>query len=283
MSEFGLNIKTDTGGKRVELECEHQNGLLYVVPAESSWVCSEELMHAHAMAGFFRQLMELDDVARHVVHSVFWNMGQNCTSNSRLIVHASLHDELVGRVVDRLKDWRTGNPLDPANALGAIVTREHFDKVMGYIDGAKADGASLSAGGEALADGDGLYIAPTVFGGVDRDMTIARDEVFGPVLAVIPTGSDTEAIDIANDTPYGLQASLFTANVKTAHRVSRAIQAGTVSVNCYGEGDIATPFGGFKQSGFGGRDNSLMAHDQYTQTKTIWIDISDDGIDEEIG
>lgn len=154
---------------------------------------------------------------------------------------------------------------------------------MGYIDGAKADGASLSAGGEALADGDGLYIAPTVFGGVDRDMTIARDEVFGPVLAVIPTGSDTEAIDIANDTPYGLQASLFTANVKTAHRVSRAIQAGTVSVNCYGEGDIATPFGGFKQSGLGGRDNSLMAHDQYTQTKTIWIDISGDGIDEEIG
>lgn len=227
--------------------------------------------------------VNLDDVARHTVFSVFWNMGQNCTSNSRLIVHKSLHDDLMERILDRVSDWRTGNPLDPANALGAMVTKDHFDKVVGYIEGAKKDGADVLVGGDALEDANGLFIPPTVFAGVNCDMTIAREEVFGPVLAVIPVGSDAEAVEVANDTPYGLQASVFTGDIKSAHRVSRAVRAGTVSVNCYSEGDIATPFGGYKQSGFGGRDNSLMAHDQYTQTKTIWIDVSDDGIDEEIG
>lgn len=225
----------------------------------------------------------LDDVARHVVYSVFWNMGQNCTSNSRLIVHKSLQDELMTRVTDRLQDWRTGNPLDPANALGAMVTKEHFDKVMGHIAAAKKEGVSVACGGDAIEEGKGLYIAPTVFAGVKPDMSIAREEVFGPVLAVIPVGSDDEAIGIANDTHYGLQASLYTSNVAKAHRYSRAIRAGTVSVNCYSEGDITTPFGGYKLSGFGGRDNSLMAHDQYTETKTIWINLSDDHVDEEIG
>jgi gamma-glutamyl-gamma-aminobutyraldehyde dehydrogenase len=121
-----------------------------------------------------------------------------------------------------------------------------------------------------------------VFDGVKPDMTIAREEIFGPVLSVIEVASDAQAVEVANDTPYGLQASLFTANVKRAHRVARAIQAGTVTVNCYGEGDITTPFGGYKQSGFGGRDNSLKAHDQYTETKTIWIDLSDTVIDESV-
>ena len=225
----------------------------------------------------------LDDVARHVVHAVFWNMGQNCTSNSRLIVHKSLADDLLERIGDRLKDWRTGDPLDPANALGAIVTREHFDKIMGDIARARKDGAEAVHGGEAIGDGDGLYIAPTVFTGVDPGMAIAREEVFGPVLAVIPAGSDDAAIEMANDTRYGLQASLFTSDVAKAHRCARAIRAGTVSVNCYSEGDITTPFGGYKLSGFGGRDNSLAAHDQYTETKTIWINTSDSHVDEEIG
>ncbi|MCP4386633.1 MAG: aldehyde dehydrogenase [Hyphomicrobiales bacterium] len=225
----------------------------------------------------------LDDVARHVVYSVFWNMGQNCTSNSRLIVHKSLEDDLLNRVGDRLKDWRTGNPFDPANALGAIVTREHFDKIMGDIARAKKEGARIAHGGDAIVEGDGLYIEPTVFTGVKPGVALARDEVFGPVLAVLPVGSDDAAVDLANDTRYGLQASLYTSNVTKAHRYARAIKAGTVSVNCYSEGDITTPFGGYKQSGFGGRDNSLAAHDQYTETKTIWINTSDDHVDGEIG
>ena len=114
-------------------------------------------------------------------------------------------------------------------------------------------------------------------------MDIAVDEVFGPVMAVIPVGSDQEAITLANQTEYGLQASLFTSDVGRAHFYSRQLQAGTVSVNCYSEGDITTPFGGYKQSGFGGKDNSLMAHDQYVQTKTIWIDLSEDHVEEDIG
>jgi gamma-glutamyl-gamma-aminobutyraldehyde dehydrogenase len=117
---------------------------------------------------------------------------------------------------------------------------------------------------------------------VKPDMTIAREEIFGPVVAIIEVASDAKGLELANDTCYGLQASLYTSSIKNAHRYARAIQAGTVSVNCYGEGDIATPFGGYKLSGFGGRDNSLQAHEQYSETKTIWIDISDDPIDESI-
>ena len=183
---------------------------------------------------------------------------------------------------DKTNDWRNGAPLDPANKLGAMVTREHFDKVMGYIEAGRNEGASVVRGGEAIDNGGGFYIAPTIFDGVKSDMTIARDEIFGPVLSVIPVGNEEQAVQAANDTCFGLQASVFTSHLKKAHRVARAIQAGTVTVNCYGEGDITTPFGGYKMSGFGGRDNSLMAHDQYTETKTIWIDLSDDEVDAEV-
>lgn len=217
----------------------------------------------------------LDDVASHVVGAVFWNMGQNCTSNSRFIVHKSLQGEMMERIESKLADWPTGNPLDPENALGAMITKEHFDKVMGDINTAKKQGARLVSGGEAITDGEGLYIAPTIFTDVTPDMSIVTDEIFGPVLGVISVDDDDEAISVANDTCYGLQASLFTSNLTKAHRYARDIKAGTVSVNCYSEGDITTPFGGYKLSGFGGRDNSLAAHDQYTETKTIWIDLSE--------
>jgi gamma-glutamyl-gamma-aminobutyraldehyde dehydrogenase len=216
----------------------------------------------------------LDDVASHVVGAVFWNMGQNCTSNSRFIVHKSLQNEMMERIESKLADWPTGDPLDPKNALGAMITKEHFDKVMGDIATAKTQGASVVSGGEAIVDNKGLYIAPTIFTDVKPDMDLATEEIFGPVLAVIPVEDDDEAIRVANDTCYGLQASLFTASLTKAHRYARDIRAGTVSVNCYAEGDITTPFGGYKLSGFGGRDNSLAAHDQYTETKTIWIDLS---------
>ena len=218
----------------------------------------------------------LDGVAEHVVFAALWNMGQNCTANSRLIVHESLKGSLLKKVKEKMKDWHTGDPLDPENQLGAIISKEQYDKILGYIEVAKSEGAELIEGGNAINLGEGLFIEPTLFTGVSAEMTIAKEEVFGPVFVMMTVDSDEEAIKLANDTCYGLQASLFTSSVTKAHKYGRALQAGTVSVNCYGEGDISTPFGGYKLSGFGGRDNSLMAHDQYTETKTLWIDISED-------
>lgn len=175
-----------------------------------------------------------------------------------------------------MADWHTGDPLDPENQLGAIISREQYDKILGYIKIAKEQGAELIEGGNAIDLGGGLFVEPTLFVGVTSEMVIAKEEIFGPVFAMMVVDSDEEAINLANDTCYGLQASLYTSSVTKAHKYGRALQAGTVSVNCYGEGDISTPFGGYKLSGFGGRDNSLMAHDQYTETKTLWIDISED-------
>lgn len=255
-----LEYSAQSNLKRVTLECGGKNPAVVLQDAK-----------------------QLDDIARHVVQAAFWNMGQNCTANSRLIVHNDIHDALIERILDRTADWRTGDPLDPSNALGAIVSQEQFDKINGFIDSAKRQGARQLTKESVKNNGNGLFIAPIIFGDVNPDMKIAVDEIFGPVMAVIPVGSDQEAITLANQTEYGLQASLFTSDVGRAHFYSRQIQAGTVSVNCYSEGDIATPFGGYKQSGFGGKDNSLMAHDQYLQTKTIWIDLGEDHVEEEIG
>jgi gamma-glutamyl-gamma-aminobutyraldehyde dehydrogenase len=193
-----------------------------------------------------------------------------------LIVHRAVKDALLDKIIQRTRDWRTGDPLDPSNALGAIVDQTQYDKVLGYIDSGKQDGARVVVGGAPIDDENGLYIQPTIFDNVAPDMRIAREEIFGPVLAIITVDSTEQAVSAANDTPYGLTASVFTAHVKRAHNIAKAIQAGTVTVNCFGEGDITTPFGGFKQSGFGGRDNSIHAHDQYTELKTIWLDLGDD-------
>jgi gamma-glutamyl-gamma-aminobutyraldehyde dehydrogenase len=165
------------------------------------------------------------------------------------------------------RNWKTGDPLDPRHHLGALVDKEHFRKVSAYLKKGK-----IVIGGKTQ---QGRYVLPTIIDQVKATDKLAREEVFGPVLAVITVRSTDEAIAVANDTEYGLAASVFSANGKQALRAAREIRAGTVTVNCYGEGDITTPFGGYKQSGFGGRDNSLHAHDQYTELKTIWIDLSD--------
>ena len=217
----------------------------------------------------------LDVVARHATQAVFWNMGENCSSNSRLIVHQKIKQQLIDQILVKLRDWPLGDPLDPANRLGAIVSKEQFDTIMGYIAKGKSEGAKVIAGGNTHPLGKGYFIEPTIFDNVLPKMTIAREEIFGPVLSIISASSADEAVRVANDTSYGLAASIFTGNVGRAHRMARDIRAGTVTINCYGEGDITTPFGGFKLSGFGGRDKSLHAHDQYTELKTIWADISD--------
>jgi gamma-glutamyl-gamma-aminobutyraldehyde dehydrogenase len=211
----------------------------------------------------------LDRVAAHVVNGAFWNMGENCSATSRLIVHEKVKDALLERILANAREWALGDPLDPENRIGALVSKEHFEKVCTYLD----KGAKVHLGGRSV---DGKYVEPTVMDVKNNDAKAAREEIFGPVLSVIAVKSFDEAIAVANDTGYGLAASIFTANGKRALRGARALKAGTVTVNSYGEGDITTPFGGFKQSGFGGRDNSIHAHDQYTQIKTIWLDLSDD-------
>jgi gamma-glutamyl-gamma-aminobutyraldehyde dehydrogenase len=242
--------------KRVVLECGGKNPCIVMDDAE-----------------------DLDYVATQVTQAVFWNMGENCSSNSRLIVHRAVKDALIERILHRAREWRTGTPLDPANRLGAIVSKAQYDRILSYIAKGSQEGAKLLLGGKAIENGGGFFIEPTVFDEVRPGMTIASDEIFGPVLAIVTVSSADEAIQVANDTPYGLAASIFTANARTAHRMARRIRAGTVTVNCYGEGDITTPFGGYKQSGFGGRDNSLHAHDQYTELKTIWLDVSDKAVE----
>jgi gamma-glutamyl-gamma-aminobutyraldehyde dehydrogenase len=210
---------------------------------------------------------DLDLVAEHVVNGAFWNMGENCSASSRLIVHEAVKEKLMKRIIARTRNWKTGDPLDPRHHLGALVDKEHFKKVSAYLKKGKT-----VIGGKTE---QGRYVLPTIIDDVKATDKLAREEVFGPVLAVITVRSTEAAIAIANDTDYGLAASVFSANGKQALRAAREIRAGTVTVNCYGEGDITTPFGGYKQSGFGGRDNSLHAHDQYTELKTIWIDLSD--------
>jgi gamma-glutamyl-gamma-aminobutyraldehyde dehydrogenase len=210
---------------------------------------------------------DLDLVAENVVNGAFWNMGENCSASSRLIVHEAVKDKLMKRIIARTRNWKTGDPLDPRHHLGALVDKEHFRKVSAYLKKGK-----IVIGGKTQ---QGRYVLPTIIDQVKATDKLAREEVFGPVLAVIAVRSTDEAIAVANDTEYGLAASVFSANGKQALRAAREIRAGTVTVNCYGEGDITTPFGGYKQSGFGGRDNSLHAHDQYTELKTIWIDLSD--------
>ncbi|WP_432344384.1 aldehyde dehydrogenase [Shinella yambaruensis] len=215
----------------------------------------------------------LDRVAAHLVNGAFWNMGENCSASSRLIVQRGIKDELLKRMVAHAREWPMGDPLAPENRVGALVSKAHFEKVASYLE----KGQKIVLGGKAR---DG-FVEPTIIDVADRDAKVVREEIFGPVLTVLTVESYDEAIALANDTEYGLAASIYTANAKRAIRGARAIRAGTVTVNCFGEGDITTPFGGFKSSGFGGRDNGIHAHDQYTRIKTIWIDLTDD-VDEAV-
>ncbi|WP_295042862.1 aldehyde dehydrogenase [uncultured Paracoccus sp.] len=212
---------------------------------------------------------DLDAVAAHVVNGAFWNMGQNCSAGSRLIVHKAIQDRLMARIQAHAREWILGDPLDPQVRVGALVSPAHFGKVSAYLEAAQSE--TILMGGTSPAKG---FVEPTIVQ-TARDSKLAVEEIFGPILTVIPVGSFEEAIAVANDTEYGLAASIFTANGKRALRGARMLRAGTVTVNSFGEGDISTPFGGYKQSGFGGRDNSIHAHDQYTQLKTIWLDLTD--------
>jgi 4-(gamma-glutamylamino)butanal dehydrogenase len=210
----------------------------------------------------------IDRVAAHIVNGAFWNMGENCSATSRLIVQKGIKEDLLNRIFAHAREWPMGDPLNPTHRIGALVSSQHFEKVSSFL----GRGVKILMGGKAEKG----FVEPTIIEITDHNAPQAREEIFGPVLSVLTVESFDEAISVANDTEYGLAASIFTANIKKAMRGARSIRAGTVTVNSFGEGDISTPFGGFKASGFGGRDNGIHAHDQYTQIKTIWVDLADD-------
>ena len=221
----------------------------------------------------FADCPDLDRAAQAAAGSVFFNQGESCNAPSRLLVEESIKDALVERILAQVPRYQPGNPLEDATVMGAVVDEAQLDTVMGYIEAGKREGAKLLAGGErARQDSGGFYVQPTVFDGVRNDMTIAREEIFGPVLSVISFRDPAEAVRLANDNVYGLQAAVWTRDVNKAHGVARALRAGTVHVNQYDEDDITVPFGGYKQSGVG-RDKSLHAFDKYTELKTTWLRI----------
>lgn len=215
----------------------------------------------------------LDEAAiNDILSAAFWNMSENCSCGSRLLVHSSQKEGLLSQLKKGLKAWKVGSPYESDTAIGPMIEKAHFEKVCHYLKIAKDEGATLIVGGSIREDlGSGWYIEPTIFDDVSADMTLFKEEVFGPLLAITSFETEDEAIKLANDTNYGLAASFYTQNIKRAYRVASSIKAGTVSINGFSEGDITTPFGGYKQSGFGGRDNGLEALAQYTQTKTIWV------------
>ncbi len=221
----------------------------------------------------FPDFADLQRAAQTVAGSMFFNQGESCNAPSRVLVHESIADDFVAAVVAQAPQYAPADPLDAATVMGALVDSTQMGTVLGYIQAGRDEGARCVAGGrQARSETGGCYVEPTVFDGVTPAMKIAREEIFGPVLGITRFGSEEEAVQLANASAYGLQASVWSDNLNRAHRVARALRAGTVHVNQYDEDDITVPFGGVKQSG-NGRDKSLHAFDKYTDLKTTWLRI----------
>ena len=221
----------------------------------------------------FDDFADIVRAAKTVAGSMFFNQGESCNAPSRVFVHERVADAFLEVVASEAPKYAPGDPLSGSAAMGAIVDETQLKTVLGYIEAGQAEGARVLAGGrQARIESGGFFIEPTVFDGVTNAMKIAREEIFGPVMSVIRFKTEAEAVAMANDSSYGLQASVWSDNINRAHRVARALRAGTVHVNQYDEDDITVPFGGFKQSG-NGRDKSLHAFDKYTELKTTWVRI----------
>jgi aldehyde dehydrogenase (NAD+) len=221
----------------------------------------------------------LDNAVKGVVSGIFAATGQTCVAGSRALVHRSIHDEFVERFVKLARTARMGNPLEESTQVGPITTRPQYKKVLDYIEIAKQQGAQVMLGGGPASRpecGDGWFVEPTVFAAVTPDMRIAQEEVFGPVLAVMPFESDNEAVEIANGSMYGLAAGVWTADIGRCLNVAKRLESGTVWINTYRVSSPLSPFGGYKRSGFG-RESGLLAIREFVQEKSVWIDTS--GID----
>lgn len=215
-----------------------------------------------------------DDLINAGIQAAFWNAGQNCSANMRQIVSSKISEAYVDKVTERAKSIRLGDPLDPTTEMGAIVSLEQCERILSYVCKGNDEGARQLCGGRSASRNGGYFIDPVVFDAVTPDMTIAREEIFGPVLGVIAVADMGEAIRVASDTNYGLHASVFTKDIDRAYYAARKLACGTVSINAFSEGNVATPFGGYKRSGSLARDNGVEAFNQYVQTKTIWTALS---------
>jgi len=217
---------------------------------------------------------DLEAAVKGATTGIFYGKGEVCAAGSRLFVEEKIHDEFMSRLVDRAKKLRPGDPLDPKTRLGAIVSEQQMNSVLGYIDIGKKEGAHLVAGGNRVSvdGGKGYFIEPTIFDAVDNRMQIAQEEIFGPVLATIPFKDVEQVADIANQNIYGLAAAVWTNDVRKAHAVARRVKAGTVWVNAYNLYDVALPFGGYKHSGFG-RELGIHAIEHYTELKSVWVNL----------
>ncbi len=219
---------------------------------------------------FLSDLGDIDRAVTYAINGIFGNMGEVCNAGSRLLVDRPIAEEFIARFVERGRDaYRAGDPLDPSTNLGPLVTSSHCARVVSYIEGAKQEGAKLEFGG-SRPELPGSYVNPTLFSGVSARMTIAREEIFGPVAAAIVVDGLENALAIANDSIYGLAASVWTRDLVTAHTAVRDLEAGVIWVNCFDHGDMTQPFGGYKQSGQG-RDKCLESLLGYTQTKSAWV------------
>jgi aldehyde dehydrogenase (NAD+)/gamma-glutamyl-gamma-aminobutyraldehyde dehydrogenase len=212
-----------------------------------------------------------DDLIENAAMSAYWNGGQNCSANMRQIVHEKVKDDFLHKVLEKTKSLKVGNPLDPSSEMGSMISPDHFNTVNGYIQRGIDEGASLLHGGVATTGSKGSFVYPTLFDNLNESMTISKEEIFGPVLGILPVKSMEKALETANNSNYGLHATVFTQDIDKAFSMAKNLRCGTVSVNGFSEGDIKTPFGGYKQSGSLSRDNGTEALDQYLQIKTIWF------------
>lgn len=216
----------------------------------------------------FEDCDDLDRAAAETAAGCFYNQGEVCVAATRLLVHESIKDRFVDKVISAAQAFMPKDPLDTSSSMGALIDQEHKTKVLEYILLGQAEGATLRCGGDV--QGQGAFVEPTILDNVDNKMKVAQEEIFGPVLCVIPFKDEAQAIEIANDSQYGLGAALWSSNINRVHRVAKQLQVGSVWVNNYNEGDMTVPFGGFKMSG-NGRDKSLHAIEKFTETKTTWI------------
>ncbi len=219
----------------------------------------------------FNDAPDLQQAAAAAASAIAFNQGEVCTAGSRLLVESGVKEQLLKLIVAEMEAWQPGHPLDPETTCGALVDKQQLDNVLRYIRLGIEEGAKLVRGGQqVMADSGGVYIEPTIFTEVDNQMTIAKEEIFGPVLSVIAFDGMEQAIKIANDTIYGLAAGVWTSDICKAHKTAKALRSGMVWINHYDGGDMTAPFGGYKQSG-NGRDKSLHALDKYTEIKATWI------------